>query len=161
MNQSDIDKHLDAVLRASGSGLRYFSMQKTLDAMRTAMLAAMTAASWTPVTAALPDADLTVLLALSDGEVWQGYLDGETWRGVDNMPITGARVTHWMHTPAHPVPEALAAPMRTAAPGCPERPAPAIQQWHTGLPLPGGPACTVCDDTGSSFGKACECRSPK
>lgn len=38
---STVDAHLDAVLRASGSGLRYFSMQKTLDDMRAAMRSAM------------------------------------------------------------------------------------------------------------------------
>lgn len=38
-----IDQHLDAVLRAAGSGLRYYSMQKTLDDMRAAMQAAMLA----------------------------------------------------------------------------------------------------------------------
>lgn len=38
---SNIDQHLDAVLRAAGSGLRYYSMQKTLDEMRAAMRAAM------------------------------------------------------------------------------------------------------------------------
>ena len=32
-----IDKHLDAVLRASGSALRHYSMQKTRDDMRAAM----------------------------------------------------------------------------------------------------------------------------
>lgn len=38
-----IDQHLDAVLRAAGSGLRYYSMQKTLDDMRAAMQTAMLA----------------------------------------------------------------------------------------------------------------------
>ena len=36
-----VDKHLDAVLRASGSALRYFTMQKTKDDMRAAMRNAM------------------------------------------------------------------------------------------------------------------------
>lgn len=44
MNQFEqIDKHLDAVLRASGSGLRHYSMQKTIDEMRAAMAAAVSA----------------------------------------------------------------------------------------------------------------------
>ena len=42
---SNVDQHLDAVLRAAGSGLRYYSMQKTLDEMRAAMGAAMRAAA--------------------------------------------------------------------------------------------------------------------
>jgi hypothetical protein len=46
MNFSEalVDQHLDAVLRAAGSGLRYYSMQKTLDEMRAAMRKAMEAA---------------------------------------------------------------------------------------------------------------------
>lgn len=39
-----VDHHLDAVLRASGSALRHYSMQKTLDEMREAMRKAMEAA---------------------------------------------------------------------------------------------------------------------
>ena len=41
MNTETVDKHLDAVLRASGSALKHYSMQKTLDDMRAAMRAAM------------------------------------------------------------------------------------------------------------------------
>jgi hypothetical protein len=37
----EIDQHLDAVLRAAGSALRYHTMQKGLDDMRAAMRAAM------------------------------------------------------------------------------------------------------------------------
>lgn len=36
-----VDKHLNAVLRAAGSGLRYYSMPKTISEMRDAMRAAM------------------------------------------------------------------------------------------------------------------------
>ena len=39
-----VDEHLDAVLRAAGSGLRYYSMEKTISEMRRAMREAMTAA---------------------------------------------------------------------------------------------------------------------
>lgn len=39
---AEINRHLEAVLRASGSGLRFYSMQKTLDDMRSAMRAAIT-----------------------------------------------------------------------------------------------------------------------
>lgn len=39
-----VDRHLDAVLRASGSALRHYTMQKSLDDMRAAMRAAMTPA---------------------------------------------------------------------------------------------------------------------
>ena len=101
MNCSDIDKHLDAVLRASGSALRHYSMQKTLDDMRSAMRTAMTAASWTPASTP-PDADTTVMLALADGEVWQGYWDGNLWIEVSGPQLAPGRVTHWQHNPKHP-----------------------------------------------------------
>lgn len=39
-----VNRHLDAVLRASGSALRYYSMDKTLTEMREAMRKAMAAA---------------------------------------------------------------------------------------------------------------------
>lgn len=100
MNYSDIDRHLDAVLRASGSALRHYSMAKILDDMRAAMRAAMTA-SWTPASAP-PDADTTVMLALDDGEVWQGYWDGSDWFDVSGLRLAPGRVIYWQHTPAHP-----------------------------------------------------------
>ncbi len=40
-----VDRHLDAVLKASGSGLRNYSMAKTLAEMRAAMREAMAAGS--------------------------------------------------------------------------------------------------------------------
>lgn len=36
-----VDRHLDAVLRAAGSGLRYYSLPKSLDQMRAAMVTAL------------------------------------------------------------------------------------------------------------------------
>jgi len=39
-----IDHHLDKVLRASGSGLKFYIMAKTINDMRAAMEAAMLAA---------------------------------------------------------------------------------------------------------------------
>lgn len=146
------------------------------EAMQAVFVQFQIATSWTPA-ATLPDDDITVMLALSDGEVWQGYRDGEIWRDTHGMPLVASRVTHWMHTPAHPEPEAKAAPIRTStgmrcasccakvgeghAGGCPELQNPSIESWHTGLPLPGEPACASCDDTGTSFGKACTCAAAK
>lgn len=40
-SDAEVDKHLDAVLRAAGSALRHYTMQKSLDDMRAAMRAAM------------------------------------------------------------------------------------------------------------------------
>lgn len=61
----------------------------------------ITLPTWTAVAEKLPDADITVLLALDDGEVWPGYLDGNTWRYVTADPL-GSRVTHWMDFPEPP-----------------------------------------------------------
>ena len=56
---------------------------------------------WHPVDSRLPDADLTVLVALKDDaeDVWLGYLDGETWRNAEGFPI---KVTHWAEIPLPP-----------------------------------------------------------
>jgi hypothetical protein len=58
---------------------------------------------WIPVGESLPDDDTVVLVALSDGEVWTGYLDAGTW--IDN--VAGAPfvevVTHWQHLPEPPL----------------------------------------------------------
>jgi hypothetical protein len=56
---------------------------------------------WVAIADRLPDADLSVMLALDDGEVWPGYLDGDTWRYVTSDPI-GARVMYWMDFPEPP-----------------------------------------------------------
>lgn len=42
-----LDRHIDAVLRASGSALRYYSLHKTISDMRAAMQAAMREAAET------------------------------------------------------------------------------------------------------------------
>lgn len=62
----------------------------------------MAAINWIPVSTRLPDADLTVLIALSDGDVWTGYLDGDTWRDVGATPLEQGRVTYWADLPEHP-----------------------------------------------------------
>jgi hypothetical protein len=41
ISDAQIDTHLDAVLRASGSALKHYTMQKTLDDMRAAMRTAI------------------------------------------------------------------------------------------------------------------------
>lgn len=57
-------------------------------------------AGWT-LAGSPPDADTTVMLALSDGEVWQGYWNGEDWIEVSGLVVT-SRVKYWKHTPKHP-----------------------------------------------------------
>jgi hypothetical protein len=49
-----------------------------------------------------PDDDTTVLLALSDVDVWPGYLDGRVWHSTDGMPLDAGRVIAWMHMPVGP-----------------------------------------------------------
>jgi len=65
-----------------------------------------TSLTWIDATAQMPDADLTVLLALSEGpEVELGFYDGEEWRFVTcepgGSPVFGT-VTHWADLPEHP-----------------------------------------------------------
>ena len=76
-------------------------LEKQIDALRAAVKAAPTWPQWTRVEDKLPDADLTVLLALDDGEVWPGYLDGDEWRYVTSDPL-GSRAVAWMDLPEGP-----------------------------------------------------------
>lgn len=71
-----IDQHLDAVLCASGSALRHYTTQKTLDDMRAAMRTAMAADTPDPTQATtitdLIELARTVNLALDDSEEMEG-----------------------------------------------------------------------------------------
>lgn len=63
--------------------------------------------TWRPVADGLPDADLTVLLALQEEGTCEGFLDGEeegfpVWRGVDSTGLGGYTVTHWAEMPQGP-----------------------------------------------------------
>jgi hypothetical protein len=57
---------------------------------------------WIKTSEKLPDDDMTVLLALDDGEVWPGYRDAGIWRYVTGDPLESSRVTYWMDLPPHP-----------------------------------------------------------
>jgi len=57
--------------------------------------------TWRRVDRSLPDDELTVLLALADGEVWTGFRDAGQWRYVSADPIDAA-VTHWAEFPLPP-----------------------------------------------------------
>jgi hypothetical protein len=52
--------------------------------------------TWIPVAERLPDADMTVCIAIdnADEPTWLGFLDGDEWREVDGSPV-GGTVTHW------------------------------------------------------------------
>lgn len=60
-----------------------------------------TTITWNSVARSLPDEDMTVLLALADGEVWTGFLDAGQWRYVSADPIQEA-VLFWAEFPAPP-----------------------------------------------------------
>ena len=61
----------------------------------------MSALAWTDATAALPDDDILVLIALEDEEVWPAVRDYGRWIYVSGAEVR-QRVTHWMHLPAAP-----------------------------------------------------------
>lgn len=57
---------------------------------------------WVNAANELPDDEMTVLVALADGEVWTGFhLDG-TWRFVSGEEIS-SQVTWWANFPEPPV----------------------------------------------------------
>lgn len=57
--------------------------------------------TWIDATAELPDHEMTVLVALADGEVWTGFHEAGEWRYVsaDNIETP---VTHWAEFPLPP-----------------------------------------------------------
>lgn len=60
---------------------------------------------WIDSTAELPDDEMTVLIALSDGEVWTGFHDAGQWRFVCGELVDqggGTTVTHWAEFPEPP-----------------------------------------------------------
>lgn len=64
--------------------------------------------TWHPVGEKLPDADLTVLIALNGEETVAGFLDGEypggrpLWRDTTAIELHGHDVTHWADMPRGP-----------------------------------------------------------
>lgn len=52
--------------------------------------------TWRSVAESLPDADLTVHVALKgdDEPTWLGFFDGDAWHSIDGMPFA-AQVTHY------------------------------------------------------------------
>lgn len=86
----DVDRHLDAVLRAAGSALKNYTMQKSLDDMRAAMREAMAAG-------ALAQPTLTPEQEREAFEAW--LLSNYDWReGVLNRDKEG-RYTHYIGIP--------------------------------------------------------------
>jgi|GEM_PF-5300936 len=61
--------------------------------------------SWINATTDLPDEEMTVLIALNDGEVWTGFREDGEWRYVSADPVEqgeGTFVTHWADFPSPP-----------------------------------------------------------
>jgi hypothetical protein len=58
--------------------------------------------TWIPVEESLPDDEITVLIALSDGDVWFGNIEAGTWWYQGGISTRSVDVTHWMHLPEHP-----------------------------------------------------------
>ncbi len=61
----------------------------------------VTQLQWISSSDSLPDDDMTVLIALDDGEVWAGFIDAGVWRYVSADAIEGT-VTHWAEFPVPP-----------------------------------------------------------
>jgi len=60
---------------------------------------------WVDAARELPDDEMTVLMALSDGEICPGFRDGNDWRYVSADLVDqgdGVTVTHWAALPEHP-----------------------------------------------------------
>lgn len=58
---------------------------------------------WRAAEKQLPDDDLTVLIALEDGEVWTGFRDAGEWR-YQSADLVESKVTHWAEFPMPPKP---------------------------------------------------------
>ncbi len=124
MSPDEIDIHLDAILRAAGSGLRNYTLPSTVEAMRAAMRKAVGAAadigfpisgvscqaildSWTRIEeGAEVDVPLDTDVLLAWWDEWS-----EQWRieanhaGSERGGWRHGRATHWMPLPAPPARE--------------------------------------------------------
>lgn len=66
-----------------------------------------TTITWIPIAEGKPDAEITVLLGLSDGDSCEGFYDGQrpdgkdVWRDVTSVDIS-SRVTHYAQMPTSP-----------------------------------------------------------
>jgi hypothetical protein len=62
-----------------------------------------TSIEWVPSAERLPDDDETVLIVMSDGEVWMAYRDAAGWIDAGGgVQYTANDVTHWAHMPEVP-----------------------------------------------------------
>jgi hypothetical protein len=60
---------------------------------------------WIDAGKELPDDETTVLIALSDGEIWTGFHNDGKWHFVSSDEVDqgdGASVTHWADFPNPP-----------------------------------------------------------
>jgi hypothetical protein len=61
---------------------------------------------WTDANEELPDDEMTVLVALEDGEVWTGFHENEEWHYVSGETIP-CEVLHWANFPMPPKGETI------------------------------------------------------
>lgn len=109
----ELDVHLDAVLRASGSSLRNYSMHKPLEEMRAAMRAYGLLCRQSGDAADKRDAER--LEFMMEHEAWIAWSkDGESCRlfhrseDGEPMPMLGWGARHWSHDPREAIDAAIA-----------------------------------------------------
>lgn len=79
MPSSELDEHLDAILRAAGSGLRHYSMGSAREAMRKALQAAL---------ASRPTARAPAPQVFRDGDKWCALYGDDIMAGVCGLGDT-------------------------------------------------------------------------
>lgn len=57
---------------------------------------------WVAKGDSLPDEDITVLIAMKDGEVWPAFMCEGAWLYICGGAIDPCRITHWMDIPEAP-----------------------------------------------------------
>ena len=60
--------------------------------------------TWQHAEAGLPDSDIEVMVAMTDGDVRPAFHDGEQWRDLTAWPLPDGAVLMWCDYPDHPMP---------------------------------------------------------
>lgn len=79
----------------------YITLGKFPQPICVGAVSATSSVIWIDASSHFPDDDMTVLLALDDGEVWTGFMDDGVWRYVSADAIEGT-VKHWAEFPEPP-----------------------------------------------------------
>ena len=93
-----------------GARKAYKDMRKTAEGLRvlsTSLVATALPFSWNEVSKGLPDDEMSVLMALSNGEVEPGFHEEGVWFYLCAATVEGGadgtEVTHWAEYPAAPL----------------------------------------------------------